>query len=143
MKNLPNIKTFVVDDDPFFLQIMEQVLLNLGIDDVTCFDNGFDIQNNLHQKPEIIFLDYNLEGITGYDVLKKIKRYDPDIYVILISAQDEIKPAVDALKHGAFDYLQKSNDTMNQVEAIIRKVLAVKEALEKSKPTLLKRIFQL
>ncbi|NMJ87369.1 MAG: response regulator, partial [Thaumarchaeota archaeon] len=75
MKNLPNIKTFVVDDDPFFLQIMEQVLLNLGIDDVTCFDNGFDIQNNLHQKPEIVFLDYNLEGITGYDVLKKIKRY--------------------------------------------------------------------
>lgn len=142
MKNIPNIKTFIVDDDPFFLNVMEQVLNNLGIDDVTAFDNGFDVQNNLHQKPEVIFLDYNLEETTGYEVLKKIKRYDPDVYVVLISAQGEIKPAVDALKHGAFDYIQKSAQTENQVEQVLHKILEVKVALEKSKPTLLKRLFQ-
>ncbi|MFQ3214615.1 MAG: DNA-binding NtrC family response regulator [Marivirga sp.] len=142
MKNIPNIKTFVVDDDPFFLNVMEQVLNNLGIEDVTTFSNGFTLENNLHQKPEVIFLDYNLEETTGYEVLKKVKRYDPDVYVVLISAQGEIKPAVDTLKHGAFDYIQKSSNTENQVEQVLNKILEVKDTLEKSKPTLLKRLFQ-
>ena len=90
MKEFEKIKMFVVDDDPFFSLLMEQSLHNLGVKEITLYDNGTDCLNNLHKSPELIFLDYNMDNLSGYEVLKKIKRVNPDIYVVLVSAKEEI-----------------------------------------------------
>ena len=142
MKEFEKIKMFVVDDDPFFSLLMEQSLHNLGVKEITLYDNGTDCLNNLHKSPELIFLDYNMDNLSGYEVLKKIKRVNPDIYVVLVSAQEEIGPAVDSLKHGAFDYIQKSDNTVRQVESVLIKIVEVNKLIEKNKPTVFKKIFK-
>ncbi len=91
METKDKLKIYIVDDEIMYLGVFEQYLLNGGFKDITTFDNGDDCINNLQNKPDVIFLDYNMDNLTGYDVLKKIKRYDPNIHVIMISGQEEIK----------------------------------------------------
>ena len=143
MKNSNQFKFFIVDDDIFCANLHELYLLNLNYTDITYYSNGTDCLNNLDQKPDIIFLDHNMEDITGFEVLKKIKRQNPNIYVVMISGQETIKTAVDALKYGAFDYIIKDNMVSEKMNLIITKIIKVKEELEKSNPTIIRRILSI
>lgn len=143
MEGLKNIKIFIVDDDEFYLNIFSLYLSNLGVEDITLFESGLDALNKLEEQPLVVFLDHNMDDITGYEVLKKIKRYNPNIYVVMITAQEDIKTAVDSLKHGAFDYIQKGEHDEERVKAVLHKILEVKKMLEQSSPSFLKRLFQL
>ncbi len=122
-----NEKIFVVDDDRFHLELMRQVLTSEGFTDVTLFDSGVECLNHIHLKPEIIFLDHQMDIYTGYETLRKIKRNNPDIFVVMVSAQEEIKTAVDTLKHGAFDYFQKDELLEDNVKQVIQKIREVKD----------------
>ena len=139
---MTDLKVFVVDDDVFYLSVLEQHLRNLGLDNIRTFDNGSDCLDDIQDKPDVIFLDYNMENLSGYDVLKKIKRYDSNIFIVMISAQEEIKPAVDTLKHGAFDYIQKGQDDPDKLKDVLSRIVEVKDMMERTKPSLLKRIFK-
>ena len=136
------LRIFVVDDEPFCLNIFEQYIINLGYEDVTTFSNGNDCLTALNQKPDVIFLDYQMDPITGYEVLKKIKRIDPNIYVVMISSQDEIGPAIESLKHGAFDYLQKGEYEEVKIREVLNRILEVRDLMLRSKPSFMKSIFK-
>jgi DNA-binding NtrC family response regulator len=137
---MTDLTIFIVDDDPFYINLFAQHLNNMGYNKVQMFDNGNDCLHQIHEKPDVIFLDYNMDTLTGYDVLKKIKRYDPNLYVVMVSAQEEIKPAIDALKHGAFDYIQKGENAVGKIKDVLQRIVTIKELLKKSKPNLIKRI---
>lgn len=132
MENQSEFKFFIVDDDVFCSSLYEQHLNNIGCTNITHFSNGIDCLNNLHENPDIIFLDHNMNDLTGFEVLKKIKRINPAIYVVMISGQDDIKTAVDALKYGAFDYLIKDDQVSTKIEMLISKIITIKEELKKS-----------
>jgi DNA-binding NtrC family response regulator len=83
-----------------------------------------------------------MEELTGFEVLKKIKRVNPNIYVVMVSAQDNIKTAVDALKYGAFDYVIKDQQVNDNMLKIVSKITKVKEALTQNS-NIIKRIFSL
>jgi polysaccharide export outer membrane protein len=134
MENQNQFKFFVVDDDVFCASVYEQYLLNLGYNDIASFSNGIECLNNLHLNPDIIFLDHNMDDMNGFEVLKKIKRINPNIYVVMVSAQENIKTAVDALKYGAFDYIIKDNNVADKMALIIANIKKVKEELKKSNP---------
>ncbi len=127
--NNQNLKFFIVDDDRFCASVYEQYLKNHNYEDVTSFSNGEECLDELHQKPDIIFLDHNMEDMNGFEVLKKIKRYDPNIYVIMVSAQENIDTAVNALKYGAFDYLVKDANVCEKMTETIQKILLIKEEM--------------
>ncbi len=133
-------KFFIVDDDIFFANLYDHYLSNSNFTDITIFNNGNDCIKNLNQSPDIIFLDYNMEDLNGFEVLKKIKRFNPNIYVVMISGQENIKTAVDALKYGAFDYIIKDNSVCDTMTLVINKIRIVKEQLKKSKPNLIQRL---
>ncbi len=133
-------KFFIVDDDVFFANMYEQYLKNINYSDIVYFDNGTDCLNNLNLDPDIIFLDHNMDDMTGFEVLKKIKRYNPNIYVVMISGQENIKTAVDALKYGAFDYVIKDSNVCDKLTQIITNIIKVKEQLKKANPNLMQRI---
>jgi polysaccharide export outer membrane protein len=76
-----------------------------------------------------------MDGITGLEVLKKIKRYNPSIYVIMVSGQQNIKIAVDAHEYEAYDYIIKDNLVYDKMTLIINKISSVKEAMKKSTST--------
>jgi DNA-binding NtrC family response regulator len=140
MKNQNQFKFFIVDDDIFCANVYEQFLKNSGYNDVTYFSNGNDCLSNLSSIPDIILLDHNMEGITGFEVLKKIKRYNPNIYVIMISGQENINTAVNALKYGAFDYLIKDKTVNDKLTHIIEKIIKIKQVMRESNPTIMQRI---
>ncbi|WP_395056818.1 response regulator [Flavobacterium sp.] len=140
MENQNQFKFFIVDDDIFCANLYEQHLTNMNYTDITYFHNGNDCLSNLDLNPDIIFLDHNMDDITGFEVLKKIKRYNPNIYVVMISAQENIKTAVDALKYGAFDYIIKDADVCEKISPILNKIIQVKEELKKANPSFIQRL---
>lgn len=115
MYNEDPVKIFVVEDDPTYTRFLKYVLeLNPDLE-VRFFDTGQDCLNSLHEKPTIITLDYSLPDLTGEEVLKRIKSYDPGMFVIIVSAQEEIGTAVDLLKLGAYDYIIKNEEAKERL----------------------------
>jgi len=141
MTSSTSSKIFLVDDDIFYLSLLEQRLIHFGYDNLSSFTNGVDCLNALVEKPEVIFLDHQMDTFTGYEVLKKIKRQDPNIFVVMVSGQEDIKTAVDTLKHGAFDYILKSDDDEQKIGEVLEKIAQVKEMQSRKKPGILKSIF--
>jgi len=138
-----NLKFFIVDDDRFCGSVYEQYLKNHQYEDITYFCNGEEALDELHQKPDIIFLDHNMEDMNGFEVLKKIKRYDPNIYVIMVSAQENIDTAVNALKYGAFDYLVKDAYVCEKMTETIQKILQIKEEMSGNQMKGFKKFFSI
>jgi polysaccharide export outer membrane protein len=142
METQTQLNIFIVDDDPFSLSIYEQHLINLAYGPVQAFESGTACLSALTQTPaDIIFLDHGMEILNGIDVLKKIKRINPDIYVVFISGQDDIQTAINSLKYGAFDYIVKGDDDLKRIDTVLKKIVTVKELLKRRSKSLLKSIF--
>ena len=132
MTSKTELKIFIVDDDAICREFYKQHLLNMGFENVMLFDNGQQCIDQLDQNPDIILLDHQMKPIDGLDTLKKIKRFNPDIFLIYISGQDDLEVAVNALKYGAFDYIIKGNAKEEEkLVAVMNKILVVIELLSK------------
>lgn len=136
MEPIKNFRLFLVDDDTFNLQLTKKFIENLGYIDIKAFNNGTDCLNNLTLKPNVIILDHNMDDISGFEVLKKIKRFDPNIYVVMLSGQESMETAVDSLKYGAFDYIIKGQESLNRISDVLSRITEIQEHLELSKPTI-------
>ncbi|MFT4532802.1 MAG: DNA-binding NtrC family response regulator [Saprospiraceae bacterium] len=134
-------KIFLVDDDLFCLNMYEQHLRNLGFHDVLMFQSGTDCLNSLIEYPDIIFLDYKMDTLNGFEVLKKIKRFNPNINVVMVSAQEDLQTAVDALKYGAFDYIIKSDQEVEKMAQVINRISSLDKIVKKQKPSRFKSMF--
>ncbi|MFN3841333.1 MAG: sigma-54-dependent transcriptional regulator, partial [Cyclobacteriaceae bacterium] len=109
------VKIFVVEDDPAYTKFLKYVL-GLNPDyEVEYFTTGKECLSNLHKKPDVITLDYSLPDQPGEKVLEQIRTYDPNINVIIVSAQEKIGTAVELLKSGAYDYITKDHDTKERL----------------------------
>lgn len=111
--NKEKIKLFLVDDDAVFLKSLEIEFRQLGDYSVETFATGELCLANLSQGPDIIILDYHLNGVdqsamNGIQTLDKIKALDSNIPVMMLSSQDKIEVAVSCMHHKAFDYVVKS-----------------------------------
>lgn len=120
------VKIFVVEDDPTYTKFLQYVL-SLDPDfETEYFTTGKDLIEKLHKKPAVITLDYSLPDMPGEKVLRAIREFDPDISVIVISAQEKIGTAVELLKLGAFDYIAKDEEAKDRI------LNAIKNARNKS-----------
>src|SRR5437868_11668165 len=93
------IKVFLVDDDALFLKSLEIEFVHSADFDVETYPTGELCIENLSKCPDVIILDYHLDGIiegamNGIKTLKKIKALHPDIPVIMLSQQDKIEIAI-------------------------------------------------
>lgn len=134
MLNKP-FKLFLVDDDHFCRQLMEHAIRDLGFVDIHTFDNGAACLDALIEEPDIIFLDQMMGSVSGTDALKAIKRFNPDIYVVLVSGQQKVQVAVDSLKYGAFDYVVKDEQLVERLAAVLIKIAQVQELLASRQKT--------
>lgn len=80
------------------------------------------VQEDFH----LVFLDLFLPGLSGLAVLERIKKEFPEILVIILTAYENVKMAVQAMKIGAFDYLTKSSD-MEELRLLVKKALETKK----------------
>ena len=124
MQHSKKIKLFLVDDDALFLKALEIQFLDHGDFEIETFATGELCIQNLHKNPDVIILDYHLDGIdktamNGLKTLDKIKKNTIDIPVIMLSSQDKIEVAVCCMHHKAFDYVVKSETAFVRLQKII------------------------
>jgi two-component system, OmpR family, response regulator len=124
LKNENKIKLFLVDDDAVFLKSLEIKFLHHGDFDIETFATGELCFANLSKKPDIIILDFHLDGIdknamNGLATLDKIKEFDSETPVIILSSQDKIEVAVNCMHHKAFDYVVKSETAFIRLQKAI------------------------
>ena len=122
--NNEKIKIFLVDDDAVFLKSLQIDFLQHADFDIETFATGELCLKKLSHNPEVIILDYLLDGIdknamNGIEVLDKIKAYNPEIPVVMLSQQDKIEVAIDCMHHKAFDYVVKSETAFVRLQKII------------------------
>ena len=135
MKRNKKIKIFLVDDDAMYLKLLEIEFMNHADFSIATFATGELCLASLSQGPDVIILDYLLDGIqkdamNGIETLDKIKEFDPQIPVIMLSAQDKIEVAVDCMLHKASDYVVKSETAFLRLQKTITAILNYNE-LEK------------
>ena len=126
--NNEKIKLFLVDDDALFLKSLEIEFLRYAGFDIETFATGELCISNLSHKPDVIILDYYLDGIdknamNGLETLDKIKLFNPDIPVVMLSSQDKIDVAINCMHHLAYDYVIKSETAFIRLQKIITSVL--------------------
>ena len=137
---MKNYKIFLVDDDIFCLAMYKKHLKNLGYEDVTSFENGTECLNHLTEYPDIIFLDYKMDTLNGFEVLKKIKRFDPNINIVMISGQENVQTAVNALKYGSFDYITKGDNEVEKIEDVINRISNLDTVLKEKESSLINKL---
>lgn len=113
-KNQPT-RIFVVEDDPMYQRMVKYIMEMNPDHEVHVFSTGKDCLDSLSRKPDIISLDYNLPDMSGEEVFRKIKMFDQDIGVIMISGQQDVGTAVQLLREGAFDYITKDTETKERL----------------------------
>ncbi len=114
---------FVVDDDPIYQTIIKNILNNHGYTNVIIYSSGKECLEKIDEEPWFVFLDYDMEGINGLDVLKKIKQINPNINVVMLSSREKVDIALTALELGALDYIIKDNLLFSQINKFITKLI--------------------
>ncbi len=100
----------VVDDDLAHRTMLKTLLGGWGYN-VAEADDGRSAIDAVHQKPfDLILMDIRMVGVSGLEALEEIKRFNPAIPVIIMTAYASVETAVKALKEGAYDYLTKPLD---------------------------------
>ena len=102
-------KIVVVDDEVTMVQMVTELLRSEG-HEVFPFNNGQAAIEGLEENaPELVITDLNLEKsrVQGLDILKKARGLNPPAEVIVVTAFGTVGTAVEAMKHGAYDYLEK------------------------------------
>jgi two-component system, OmpR family, response regulator len=130
--NHEKIRLFLVDDDAVFLKSLEIEFLQHADFTIETFATGELCIAALFHGPDVIILDYLLDGMdknamNGIEVLDKIKAFNPDIPVIMLSAQDSIDVAVNCMHHAAFDYVVKSETAFIRLQKIITTIFRYKK----------------
>lgn len=124
MKNDTKIKIFLVDDDALFLKSLEIEFLENADFTIETYPTGELCVENLSSTPDVVILDYQLDGIVenamnGLETLDKIKTFNSNIPVVMLSSQDKIEVAINCMHHKAFDYVVKSETAFVRLQKII------------------------
>ncbi len=132
MINGKKIKLFLVDDDAMYLKLLEIEFLQHADFAIETYATGELCIANLSHQPDVIILDYHLDGIdkyamNGIETLDKIKTYNPSIPVVMLSSQDKIDVAINCMHHKASDYVVKSETAFVRLQKTITTIFGYKK----------------
>lgn len=102
------MKILIVDDEIETLNSLSKILKRRGSHDVDiCEDGHAAVQMIINNAYDVVLLDFLLPDINGLTILEKTKPFVPETELIMVTAIDDTKNAVQAIKLGAFDYMIK------------------------------------
>ena len=108
----------VVDDEDNIRAILKRTLEKEGFKVIEA-SNGNDALEAVRKHDiRVVILDIRMPGLSGLEVLEEISAYRPDVGVIMATAVDDIQTAVDTMKIGAYDYIQKPFSPEDVVEKV-------------------------
>jgi DNA-binding NtrC family response regulator len=100
----------IVDDERTLARAVKAFLLESGYEAEVASDAEQALGLLESLRPDVVFSDVRLPGMTGIELLRRIREFDPSIPVIIMTAYGTIEGAVEAVKLGAYDYLKKPLD---------------------------------
>jgi two-component system response regulator CpxR len=125
-------KVLLVDDEREFVQTLSERLVMRDVGSAVAFDGESAINMVNEEEPEVMILDLKMPGIDGFEVLRKVKKTNPEIEVIILTGHGSEADKEECMSLGAFAYLQKPVDI-----DVLSKTL--KKANEKMRQDLAKR----
>src|SRR6267154_4505135 len=113
---------FIVDDDPAVRTTLSTVFSRAGYT-ATCFADGAALVAAARTgTPLCVILDVHIPGKSGLDILKQLNAQDYPVPIFMMSGQGDIAMAVDAIRHGALDFIEKpfrGSDVVARIAAAI------------------------
>lgn len=100
-------KVLIIDDEEVVLDSCAQILEGRPYHLATAMDGAFGLELIKEFKPDIVFVDLKMPGLSGFDVIERIQNFDPTIVTIVITGYATVSSAVEAIKKGAYDFLPK------------------------------------
>ena len=142
--NLQKKKIVLVDDDAVFLKMLQANLMEHDNFEIETYPTGEQFLETISNSIDLVILDFHLNGINqtamnGLETLDKIKSFNAEIPVIMLSSQDKIEVAIDCIHHGAIDYIVKSETAFFKVNQSITKLFEFKK-IEKELSWYMKRM---
>jgi DNA-binding NtrC family response regulator len=117
-------QVLIVDDERELRESLAVTLKNFGYEPVAAetgeealrllYERGLDAPDSFR----LVLLDVNLPGISGLEVLRRIRAFDPSVSILIITAHGNIRDAVEAMREGAFNYIEKPVHDEDILEAV-------------------------
>src|SRR5690606_30529950 len=119
MSATPALDVLVVDDEPALREVLSIRLQDWGYSVTTAEDASAADAALSRVRPDLVLSDVVLPGASGIELLRRLRRHDPTLPVILMTAHANVDSAVEAMKVGATDFLTKPIDS-NALHALLR-----------------------
>ncbi|GAB3672850.1 nitrogen regulation protein NR(I) [Salinisphaera aquimarina] len=118
---------WIVDDDESIRWVLERALTNAAIE-VRSFPGGAELLDAIEDHvPDVLVTDIRMPGISGLDLLDRVRKVQPDLPIIIMTAHSDLDSAVSAYRGGAFEYLPKPFDLDEAVELVTRAARLARE----------------
>lgn len=117
-----HLDILVVDDEENLRRVVSQVLIDDG-HRVTTADSGERALELILKRPfNLVITDIRMSGMTGMELLKKIRKENSDIEVVIITSYGSLDTAIQAMRDGAYDYLTKPFESLNVISSVAARV---------------------
>jgi DNA-binding NarL/FixJ family response regulator len=116
---------FLVDDDPTFLEMLDDVLRKNPAYKTYKLESGEACLECLHVKPDLVLLDHHFggPGMNGLETLKKIKEQKPGTKVIMLTGQEDGSKVFEFINAGANDYVIKNEEAFETLGQVIKEYI--------------------
>jgi two-component system, NtrC family, response regulator AtoC len=132
----PVRRILVIDDEASIQESLEMFLREKGLAVYTAGTGAEGLEAFLKYHPHVIILDIRLPDTSGLEILQRIVTTDPDAKVIMITAYHDMETTIEAMRHGAYDYIHKPLD-VDELDQAVTQGLRVAETA-RSSPTLVR-----
>ncbi|MDR3605720.1 MAG: sigma-54 dependent transcriptional regulator [Syntrophaceae bacterium] len=127
-------RVLIVDDEKDFCDILFRVVKKAGFTALVAHDGEMALEMVRLGLPDIVLLDVRMPGMDGIEVLRRVKKLNPTLPVLMITAYSGIHDAVEAIKEGAYDYLPKPLDNNALVQKIRTAISERRTSTKKTEP---------
>jgi len=138
-------KILIVDDEPDFTTALAKRLRSYGWNAETAEGGKEALEKVANEDFVAIVLDLKMPGLDGIETLKRLKKANPNLQIILLTGHGSIRDSVDAMKHGALDFLEKPADfheLLKKIDAAkAKRMLLVDKNVEEEITEILKKKF--
>lgn len=110
MRHKQNFNILIVDDDQDYREALKLLLSNQGYETLLATDAAEAMEKIRQNEVDLMITDYRMKGMDGIALLGEVRRLDPGISIIVITAYGSVEKAVEAMKQGAFTYVIKGSD---------------------------------
>jgi DNA-binding NtrC family response regulator len=128
MQRTKNPLIFIVQENVIYKELIVGYLQQKKYTNLKTFKTADECLKSVSQKPDIIVLDYSFQGITGLELMKRVKAEYPEIDFVFLSGQNDVEVAVNIMKMGAADYVVKNNKAPEALVKSIQYLLSKNQA---------------